>query len=165
MRKHLPMTLAALLAGALLFPTSAMAQSGEEIVNGGFGIGLGWASIEDGDSDILALVQYRGAAWEVEFNYIFGDSDAWALHGNYIWNFDRDMNQPDSGVYAGVGYTYVDAKSSGSTGGGSSSDNGINVLLGFDVDRNWALEGRYVFMDNKLFTVTVTYNFGGEERY
>lgn len=164
MRKHLPLTLAALCAGAFLFPSAAMAQGTGEIVNGGFGVGLGYAEPEEGDGDFLALVQYRGESWEVEFNYIFGDSDAWILSGNYIFNFDRDLNDPATGAYAGIGYSYIGFDGDGGdTGdGGSDNDSGFNVMLGYDIDQDWAIEGRYIFSDPNVLTITVTYNFGAE---
>lgn len=171
MRNYLPLTLAALCAGAFLFPSAALAQTGE-IVNGGFGVGLGWAEPEEGgEGDILALIQYRGESWEVEFDYVFGDSEAWIVSGNYLYNFDRDLNQPDSGMYVGVGYSYISF--SGGDGGstaqqtteddGDDNDSGINVLLGYDFDKNWGMEGRYVFSDPNFFTLAVTYNFGADD--
>jgi len=180
MRKHLPLSLAVLCAGAFLFPSAAFAQSGEPVANGGFGLGLGWAGLDDNVEDIaeggdggsgggfLALVQYRGEAWEVEFDYIFGDDSAWVLSGDYIFNFDRDLNDPYSGAYAGIGYSYISVDS----GDGSTTededdddtDSGINVMLGFDVDQNWGVEGRYIFSDSDLFTIAVNYNFGADDQ-
>lgn len=170
MRKHLPLSLAALVAGAFLFPSAAFAQSGEPIANGGFGLGLGWAEPEEGEGDILALVQYRGEAWEVEFDYIFGDSDAWVVSGNYIFNFDRDLNDPYAGMYAGIGYSYIsfdggegNTAQQSTEGDGDDNDSGVNVLLGYDVDQNWGVEGRYVFSDSNFLTIAVNYNFGADD--
>lgn len=169
MRKHLVTGIATLAFAALLLPSAAMAQDGGDPINGGFGVGAGWGTVDDGDSAIMALVQYRGAAWEVEFDYLFGDDSAWALHGDYIYAFDREYDSMDSGIYVGAGWSFVDAGGGdgGTTGqqttpseDNESSDNGLNVLVGYDISSQWGIEGRWSLLDNDLITVSATWNFG-----
>ncbi|HYE78237.1 MAG TPA: hypothetical protein VEI97_09640 [bacterium] len=163
MRKHLVTGLAALGFAAFLFPGAALAQDGDP-VNGGFGVGLGWGSVEDADSSALALVQYRGEVWEVEFDYLFGDDTAWALHGDYIFNFERDYDTMDSGAYVGAGWSFVNVNGGdeGTTGGDDdeNSSNGFNVLIGYDFSSEWSAEARWALLDADLITLTATYNFG-----
>ena len=171
MRKQLVLTLAALLGSAILFPAVAQAASYDNNTtpNQGFGLGLGYGDVQGSGSNknsngLLALARYRGEAWLVDFDYLFNSGDhVWTLNGDYVFNFDRSgSNSPDSGGYAGIGYTYVNASNNGGSTGGSNdnTDSGVNVMLGYDIDKNWGIEGRYTFLGDDLITGEVIYNFG-----
>src|ERR1051325_6501020 len=139
-------TLATLAGTLLLFSGAAQAasyDSGDSAPNQGFGLGAGWGDAQHGDSGILALARYRGESWAVEGDYLWlqHSTHAFALSGDYIFNFSRDdPSNADSGGYAGIGYTYVDANHGGGSTGSTDNNNtsnGFNVLLGYDVDKNW----------------------------
>ncbi|MEO7995477.1 MAG: outer membrane beta-barrel protein [bacterium] len=165
MRKSLLLPVACLILAAAAFPTAAMADD-SEIINGGFGLGLGFSDAnQDGGGDFMALAQYRGAAWEVQVDYVFGDNKIWAIHGDYIWNAEREPSSPESGLYFGGGYTYAsfDTNDLG-VGDNEDTDSGLNAVVGYDFDKNWGVEGRWAFLSDDYINVNIAYNFGDDSQ-
>jgi hypothetical protein len=74
-----------------------------------------------------------------DINYYHdSDFDGWMLHGDYLYPLSQVLN---SEAYVGLGYSYVFGNSDY-----LGDENGINICLGFNLQKNIDIRGRYLFL-------------------
>ncbi len=140
MLKMLVISLAAImLLSSTAFP--GFAFGGADMGSAGLGAGFMFPDIDgvDTDNSLYYAFDYRTLNYLMEINYFNdADFDGWMLHGDYLYPLSEVMN---SEAYAGLGYSYVFGNSDY-----LGDENGLNICLGFNLQKNIDIRGRYLFL-------------------
>ena len=128
---------AIILILSLATPCFALNGMGEY----GLGAGLMMPDIEDIDTNnsIYYLFDYTAQDFSFELNYVDdGDMQAWLIHSDYLYPLTEIFQ---SEAYLGFGYSYLFANSDV-----LDDANGINICIGFNLQKNIDVRGRYFFL-------------------
>jgi hypothetical protein len=107
----------------------------------GLGAGVMFPEIEgiDTDNSIYYLFDYQQMDFLFEVNYVNdGDMDAWLIHGDYLYGLTGVLQ---SEAYIGMGYSFMFADSDV-----LDDESGFNLCLGFNLQKNIDVRGRYLFI-------------------
>ncbi len=136
--------LIATLAFMVLIPvlaTPCFAASNLGLGKYGLGAGVMFPDIDgvDSNSSFYYLFDYTAQSFIFELNYVDdGDLKAWFIHGDYLYPLSEVFQ---SEAYLGFGYSYLFGDSDV-----LDDSNGINVCIGFNLQKNIDVRGRYFFM-------------------
>jgi hypothetical protein len=131
-----------LLLGFTLTPCYALlGGGGANVGQTGLGAGFMFPDIDglENDNSLYYLFDYKMMNYLMEINY-FNDSDldGWMIHADYTYPITGVM---DSSAYVGLGYSYIFGNSDV-----LEDENGLNICLGFTLQKNIDIRGRYLFL-------------------